>query len=344
MQAIQVARWFAFRLLKMRLEAGLMFSVKAAKATMRPLQALLLVCSVTIAASSLKPVWAQDLSPRAYLITPLHFNALVTTYSFYSGSILLDGAAPVTGATGTYSVPILGYYHSFNFLGRSANLNAALPYAVGHFQGNVAGQPRTLYRSGLLDFTSRISVNLKGGPSMPIEEFMKWRQKTLLGVSLKVLAPTGQYDPTKLVNWGTNRWAFKPELGYSRRWRNWFLDSYGGAWFYTTNPRFYSPPSPKPQTESPIGSFEGHLSYDVKPKLWFSLDGNFWFGGVTSLNGLANSATRQTSSRIGATAAIPFGQHQSVKVSYNNGAYIRFGGNYQSLSVAWQYSWFGWPN
>ena len=186
-------------------------------------------------------------------------------------------------------MPILGYYHSFNFLGRSANLNAALPYAVGNFQGNVAGQPRTLYRSGLLDFTSRISVNLKGGPSMPIEEFMKWRQKTLLGVSLKVLAPTGQYDPTKLVNWGTNRWAFKPELGYSRRWRNWFLDSYGGAWFYTTNPRFYSPPSPKPQTESPIGSFEGHLSYDVKPKLWFSLDGNFWFGGVTSLSGLANS-------------------------------------------------------
>ena len=87
MQAIQVARWFAFRLLKMRLEAGLMFSVKAAKATMRPLQALLLVCSVTIAASSLKPVWAQDLSPRAYLITPLHFNAVVMTYSFYHGSI-----------------------------------------------------------------------------------------------------------------------------------------------------------------------------------------------------------------------------------------------------------------
>ena len=87
---------------------------------------------------------AQDLSPRAYVITPLHFNALVTTYSFYSGSILLDGAAPITGATGTYSVPILGYYHSFNFLGRSANMNAALPYAVGNFQGNVAGQPRTL--------------------------------------------------------------------------------------------------------------------------------------------------------------------------------------------------------
>ena len=59
---------------------------------------------------------------------------------------------------------------------------------------------------------------------MPVQEMRKWKQKTLLGVSLKVLAPTGQYDPTKLVNWGTNRWAFKPEFGYSKRRRKLLLD------------------------------------------------------------------------------------------------------------------------
>jgi hypothetical protein len=327
----------------MQLEVGLMFSTEAAKAIMRPLLALMLACSLAIAASSWKPVWAQDLSPRAYLITPLHFNTVVMTYSFYHGSVDFDGAAPITGATGTYSVPILGYYHSFNLFGRSANVNAAFPYAVGNFQGNVAGQPHQIYRSGLVDFTSRVSVNLKGGPSMPMEEFMKWRQKTLVGVSLKLLAPTGQYDPTKLVNWGSNRWAFKPELGYSKRWGNWILDSYGGVWFYTTNPRYFSPPTPKPQSENPIGSFEGHLSYDVTQRLWFSVDGNFWFGGVTSLSGIANPATRQTSSRVGITAAIPLGKHQSLKASYNNGDYIQFGGNYQNLSLGWQYSWLGWP-
>jgi hypothetical protein len=311
---------------------------------MRPLLALTLWCWMAVAASSLKLVWAQDLSPRAYVITPRHSNAVIMTYAFYHGSVLFDGAAPITGATGTYSVPILAFYHSFGVLGRSANLNAALPYAVGNFQGNVAGQPQKIYRSGLLDFSARVSVNLKGGPSMPIQEFSKWRQKTLLGVSLKVLAPTGQYDPTKLVNWGANRWAVKPDFGYSERWGNWVLDSYAGAWFYTANPRYYSPPVPKPQTETPIGAFEGHLSYDVKPRLWFSLDGNFWFGGVTSLSGVANLATRQTSSRIGLTASIPLGKRQSVKVSYNNGAYVRFGGNYQSVSVGWQYSWLGRPN
>jgi hypothetical protein len=299
---------------------------------------------MAVATSVLNPVLAQDLSPRAYVITPLHSNAIIVTYSFFHGSVLFDGAAPITGATGTYSVPIASYYHSFSFLGRSANVNSSLPYAVGNFQGNVAGQPHQLYRSGLLDFTSRVSVNLKGGPSMAPEEFRGWRQKTLIGVSLKVVAPTGQYDPAKLVNWGANRWGFKPDFGYSKRLNNWVLDSYAGVWIYTANPQYYSPPVPKPQTQRPIGSFEGHLSYDVKPRLWFSLDGNFWFGGVTSLSGIANPATRQRSSRIGATASLPLGPHHSVKVSYNNGDYIRFGGNYQSVSVAWQYSWLGRPN
>lgn len=288
-------------------------------------------------------LWAQDLSPRAYVITPLHSNAITLTYSYYSGSLLFDGAAPITGATGTYSVSVLTYYHAFGLLGRSANMNASLPYALGTFQGNVAGTQQQVYRSGLLDFSARISVNLRGGPAMPIQEFGKWRQKHLLGVSLKVIAPTGQYDPAKLINWGTNRWAFKPDFGYSGRRGKWVLDSYAGVWFHTTNPKFYSPPVPKPQTQEPIGALEGHLSYDVKPRLWFSLDGNFWFGGVTSLSGIANPATRQTSSRIGVTASLPLGKAQSVKVSYNNGAYIRFGGNYQSVSVAWQYSWLGRP-
>src|SRR3984885_12733153 len=255
---------------------------------MKPLQTLMLLCLTAVAGSPLKTVSAQDLSPRAYVITALHSNAINVTYSFFSGSVLFDGTAPITGATGTYSVPILAYYHSFSFLGRSANFNSALPYAVGDFQGSVVGQPQHIYRSGLLDFSSRVSVNLRGGPSMPIQEFRKWRQKTLLGVSLRVIAPTGQYNPTKLVNWGINRWAFKPDFGYSQRRGKWVLDSYAGAWFYTTNPRPFSLPVPQPQTEKPIGSFEGPLSYDLKPRLWCSLDGNFWFGGVTSLNGVVN--------------------------------------------------------
>jgi len=306
-----------------------------------------LVLSTAIAVCSLQSLRAQDLSPRAYVITPLHWNAIILTWSFYDGSILFDGTAPITGATGTYQVPIFSYYHSFNFFGRSANLTGSLPYAVGNFQGTVVGAEKHLYRSGLLDSSFRFSVNLKGGPAMPAQKFAKWHQKMLLGVSLKVVAPTGQYNPTKLINWGANRWGFKPEFGYSERWGHWVLDGYAGVWLYTKNPEFFSHntyfPGTQAQTQNPIAAFEGHLSYDVKPRLWFSLDGNYWFGGTTSLNGIANPLTHESNSRIGGTASIPVTKHQSLKFSYNNGDYIRYGGNYQSVSVAWQYSWLGRP-
>jgi hypothetical protein len=272
----------------------------------------------------------------------MHSTAVTLTWSYYNGGANFNGAIPITGATGVYHVPVFSLFHSFNFFGRTANLIASLPYGVGNFSGTALGQSKSAYRSGLLDCSARLSVNLIGGPAMELPQYAKWKQKVILGASLRVVAPTGQYDPTKVVNWSINRWAFKPEMGYSQRWGNWIVDGYGGAWLYTTNSQFYNVPQPVPQTQAPIGSFEGHLSYDF-PELraWASLDGNFWFGGITTVNGVTNPGTKQTSSRLGVTASIPFTKHQSVKVSYSKGTYIRFGGDYQNLQVAWQYSWIG---
>src|SRR5271169_2051149 len=160
---------------------------------------------------------AQDLAPRAYLITPLHTNAVTITWSFYDGGVNFNGTVPIANATGTYYVPILSCYHSLNFFGRSANVTASLPYGVGNFKGDVSGQTQTIYRSGLLDSTFRFSVNVFGGRAMQPKEMASWKQNRLLGVSLKVVAPTGQYSGTKLINWGSNRWGFKPEVGYSER-------------------------------------------------------------------------------------------------------------------------------
>ena len=286
---------------------------------------------------------AQDLAPRAYVITPLHANAIIVTSSFYDGGLNFSDTIPITGATGKYNIPEFTCYHAFSFFRRSGNITASLPYAVGTFSGEALGKNHSIYRSGLVDFNARFSVNLIGGRAMQPEEFAKWKQKTLLGVSLNVVAPTGQYDGRKLVNWGLNRWAIKPQLGYSERWSNWILDAYAGVWFYTTNPAFYDTPIPKPQTERPVRSLETHLSYDFKPRAWVSLDGNFWWGGITALSGIADPATKQTGSRVGATISVPVTKRQSIKFAYSNGIYIRFGGNYQRVQVAWQYGWIGWP-
>ncbi len=291
---------------------------------------------------------AQDLTPRAYVISPIHSNAVVLTNSFFSGNLDFNGAVPITDATAKVDAPILSLYHSLSFFGHSANFTASLPYGVGNFKGTVLGTETNVYRSGLFDSQYRFAVNLKGGPAMDIRKFVKYQQKTVLGVSLRVSAPTGQYDPQKLINLSANRWGFKPEFGCSRRMGHWILDGFVGVWFYTHNPEFFSRnqyyPGVRVQTQKPVTALEGHLSYDVRPRFWVSLDGNFWVGGRTSLNGEENPDTLQKNSRVGVTGSIPLSRHQAIKMSYSRGAYIRYGGNYHNLSVGWQYSWLGRPN
>ena len=292
-------------------------------------------------------LFAQDLTPRAYLVTPVRSNAVNLSYIFNDGELLFEGTVPITGATGRLSVPALSLYRSLSVFGRSANVSATLPYGVGTFKGTVSEAEVEAYRSGLMDSVFRLAVNLKGAPAMELGEARQWRQKHLLGASLKLVAPTGQYDPTKLINLGGNRWAIKPELGYSGRFGHWLVDAYASVWFFTRNPEFFSRnqyvPGTQAQTQDPIAAFETHVSYDFKPRLWVSLDGNFWYGGRTSLNGVENPATLQQSSRIGVTASFPVTRHQSIKVGFADGAYVRFGGNYKIASVAWQYSWLTRP-
>jgi hypothetical protein len=290
-----------------------------------------------------RPALTQDLAPRAYLITPIRSNAFTLSYGVFNGNLNLDGSVPVTDATVNLSTPVVSYVRSMGVFGRSANILAALPYGFGEFKGNAFGTQTDVYRSGLLPVQVRFSMNLRGGPAMDIRQFVKWQQKLLIGTSIKVIPRAGQYDGTKLINLGSNRWAFKPEVGLSRRWGHWLLDTYGGAWFYTANPKFFSENAVSSginrQTQSPMGSFEGHFSYDVRPRLWTSLDGNFWFGGASAINGKSNPATSNRNSRVGGTVSVPITKRQSLKFSYSDGAYIHYGGNYKNISAAWQYSW-----
>lgn len=310
--------------------------------TFRRIGALLVLVLYAVLASS------QDLAPRAYVITPIHSNAVVVTYSYFDGNLIFDNSTPITGATARISVPIFSVYHSFNLVGRTASFTASLPYGVGNVRGTVMDTETKAYRSGLFDTAFRFSVNLMGGEAMDVQDFRKWRQKTIIGASLRLVAPTGQYDPTKLINYGANRWGFKPEVGVSRRWGHWVLDGYAAVWFFTTNHEFFShnqfSPGTNVQKQQSMGAFEGHLSYDVRPRLWASFDGNFWVGGRTTLNGVENPNSLQKNSRIGGTLSTPVSKHQSLKFSYNRGAYIRYGGNLNNLAVGWQYSWFGRPN
>jgi hypothetical protein len=158
--------------------------------------------------------------------------------------------------------------------------------------------------------------------------------------------PTGQYDHTRLINLGTNRWAFKPELGYARRVIRVIVEAYSGVWLFTANDDFLASDDSvrgDRRTQAPIGALEFHVSYDVNPRLWISTDFNYWYGGRISVNGDKNMLTLQDNSRLGVTASVPVSRRQSLKISHSDGVVVRFGGNFKTLSVGWQYGWLGLP-
>lgn len=154
-----------------------------------------------------------------------------------------------------------------------------------------------------------------------------------MGVSLPGGVPLGQYDPAKVMNLGTNRWSLKPELGVTHALGRWTLQGYAGVWLFTSNTNLFHG---KTRTQEPIRSFQFHLDYLFRPRLWAAFDANFYTGGRTSINEVKNFDLQQNS-RIGGTLAIPLNRRQSFKFSYSHGAHTTVGGNFNSITISYQY-------
>lgn len=279
---------------------------------------------------------AQQLEPRAYSPAPRGANFIGLGYTHSSGNVLLDPSLPLTDVTAKIDVASPFYLRTFGLLGRAASFGVVLPYASGTVEGNLAEEYRRADRTGLADTPVRLAVNLLGGPSLSLREFVQRRPGTTLGASLVVTAPTGQYDPAKLINLGTNRWAFKPELGLSHPWRQWWLEAYAGAWLFTDNDDFYGG---QRREQDPLGVVQAHVVRAFGSRTWAAFDATWYYGGETTLDGVGK-ADRQDNSRIGATLALPISGPHSLKLSWARGVSSRIGSELETFAVAWQYFWF----
>ena len=293
-----------------------------------------LVCGVLTTALA----HAQELEPRAYSASPVGANFLVASYSWSTGNIIFDPTLPITDVHADVQGLAVGIGHSFNLLGNLALVTAAVPYAFADVTGKVFEQQSETTRSGLADARFKLSVNLRGNRAMSPREFARAPRRSIVGASLSIAAPAGQYYNAKLINLGTNRWAFKPELGVSFPKGRWDLDAYVGTWFYTANSNFYAGTSLR--TQDPVLTVQGHASYTIRPRLWVAADGTWYRGGSARVND-GEPTTSLNDSRVGVTASMPVGARYSLKVAYTAGLRALTGANFKTLSVGWQALWLG---
>jgi len=283
------------------------------------------------------PAGAQDIEPRAYSNAPIGVNFLIGGYAYTRGGGAFGDQLPVTNPHLDTSSAVVAYGRVLDLWGMSAKFDAIVPYTWLSGTAEYKGDTVSRNVHGFANAAFRLSVNFYGAPALTLKEFTGWQQDLIVGASLRVIAPVGQYDDTRLVNIGNNRWSFKPEIGISKAIGPWTFEGTAGATIYTDNSDFFGG---KMLSQNPIYSVQGHVIYGFASGVWTSFDATYFTGGRTTLDGVRNSDLQQNW-RLGATLAVPVDRRNSIKFYASTGVASRTGNDFDLLGIAWQYRWGG---
>ena len=281
-----------------------------------------------------RPVHAQELTPRAYWPAPVGTKVAVFGYAYTSGDTLLDPSIPLYGVDSKLHHGVLAYLQTFALAGRTANIVLELPYSRAETSGLIVETPVSRSYSGFSDVSATLSVNLIGAPAMSPEDFQALRAKPhpILGASLKVVAPTGNYDKDRFLNTGGNRWAVKPEIGgMIPLTPKLHLEGELGVWLFGNDDDFLA----GKKEQDPILSVEVHLVRRFRPGFWASLDANYFTGGRQTIGG-NQLRDVQRNSRLGATLVVPFAGRHAIKFGYATGIVTEYGTDFDQYLLAYQ--------
>jgi hypothetical protein len=301
----------------------------------RPGSAMVTVLAVCASMGFFTRAHAQDLEPRTYFNAPIGINFLITGYVYTQGALQFDSALDITNANLKTSNAVLAYARVFELGGKAATFDAVIPYTALSGNAVYQGDPVERNVSGFANPAFRLTWNFYGAPALSLNEFRVWQQDVVVGASLRVMAPWSQYDSSRLVNIGTNRWTFKPELGASKTFGPWTLEASAAASIFTDNNEFYGG---NKRQQDPLYSVQGHVIHSFSGGSWLAVDATYYAGGRTTFNGILK-ADLQQNWRVGATYAIPVDRKNSIKLYASSGLSDRTGNSFDLLGIAWQHRW-----
>lgn len=278
---------------------------------------------------------AQELEPKALPQMPVRLNALAIGYAYSKGNIILDQALPLEDVNARIHSFNLAFVSTFGLLNRIAQVVVAVPVADGSWEAMWEGVPASAERTGLGDPLVGFSINLHGAPMRAGKESPPQHAKFYMGGGLRMRLPLGQYDETKLMNLGTNRWMFEPSIGAAAHWRKWVFEAHLSGWFFTKNDSFFNGNT---LSQNPLLWLQLHVIYEFRPGLWAAVSSGRSRGGRTIINGVKQD-TLQNNSRIGATLSIPLWRGHGLNLAYTSGASTRYGTAFDTFVVAYRYTW-----
>ena len=283
-----------------------------------------------------RPAWAQFTDAHSYDNTPVGTNQLEFSYAFVHANASIDSSLTITGAKLDLNQGTIVYTRYFGLFHRLAWVEAAVP-AAG-LGGSITGTTIQRSISGMGDTGCAVSMLLKGGPALSVSQFKDYTPTTIVGVSFTATAPTGAYDPNRILNLGSDRWSFKPEIALSQPFGpdgKWQLDVYANAFFFTDNTSYRGREILRQQ---PLPGVEGHLSYAFTDRLWASVDTRYSFRGTTLVDGV-DQGNAQKNVVLGSEIGVSLNARHSLLIELAKATVHHNGPAVAGVSVKYDYVW-----
>ncbi len=281
--------------------------------------------------------WAhgQDLEPRNYSNLPIGQNYLGVVYGYSEGEIDVAPSVPIKDADLTGKTYGGAYVRTIDLGGKPGKVE--LQWARVCIEGGAIfrGQKIEADRCDTTDPQVRLTYLFYGAKPMDMREFLATQTKRVIGVSLGINPPLGDYNNENLINTGAHRWTFRPEIGISNRHGNWSVEGAFGARLFTDNDRYFGHTKLE---QDPIYQVQAHLIYHLAGGRWLSCNGNYFWGGKTTKDGVTGDDL-QKNARFGVTLGWPLNTQHSLKFFANRGVVTRTGNDFDTYGVSWQYRW-----
>lgn len=228
---------------------------------MKKYKAAMAIVSLVLCLMMVSPSVVRAWDSHDYIAAPPGTNLLIWYYQNISAAQYYVDNKRVGDLDVHANVGILRMLHFTTLPGTCITIDPQFLLPFGYqFANGLNGS------SGLADLILAVTFWFVNDPA----------NKQWFGVTPYVFAPTGDYDSSRALNLGNNRWAGRLEAGYIKGWGNWMIDVGGSVEGYTNNNRYGANQTLK---QDPMYRLEAHLTYDIVKNAYIGLEYYFMTGG-----------------------------------------------------------------
>ena len=274
---------------------------------------------------------------RDWQNTPTNLNMVFGYYNRVDTNTPIDTTLPINGLSLDADLYLFRYARSFGIDGRNSAIQFIQPYAdVSASFDNAQFFSGTKRNGGMGDTQIVFAHNIFGGPALTAEEFASWKPETFLTGALWVTMPTGDYDKDRIINIGSNRWVFKPELGFGTPIGPTWLEINTYVSLFGDNKDYHGDSKLE---QKPLYAIEGHYSYTINRALWVSLDATYNRGGESRIDGDWQD-NKQENGLLGASLGFMLSPQFGGLIAYNDTVSERTGSpDVNTWTFRLQYVW-----